>query len=152
MFYHGCPYTESNSSTLTLRVPSGNTTSTAQGKVYFTGSALHQNLSAILSNATVTMTFLVDGNGYIVVSSEEEFKPGTNLFAVYPSLLQDLVTRGVYVDSGVLIRGYELQPCKNLMPVSEDCEYTGCIDNAGISMYKVEYFMRQCLYKYFTCI
>ncbi len=131
-------YIESDSRTLVLRSSVVNNTSTVQGKVYIIGSDLHQNLSAICGSNNDTITFLLDGNGYIVASSEEEHRPGTNLFGVYPCVLRDLVTRGLYIDSGVLIRGYELQACTNLLPFMNTCEYTGCIDNAGMSMYKVD--------------
>lgn len=128
---------ESDFRALVLRSVIVNNTSTALGKVYVNGSPLHQNLSAICRSTNDTFALLLDGNGYIVASSEEDYRTGANLNAVYPSVLQDLVTRGAYVDSGVIVRGYELQACKNLRPDAGACEYTGCIENAGPSVYKV---------------
>ncbi len=73
----------------------------------------------------------------MVAANTEDYTPGTNLFVIFPSVLQDLVSKGVYVDSERAITGYELQPCKKLMPFINTCGFTGCIDNAGFSVYKV---------------
>ena len=99
-------------------------------KVFTSATILQQNLSTLLqdaSNVDDTAYFLLDLNGYIVAGGQS----GNHISDVFPGLLQDLVVRGIF--SKGLITGYELQSCE----MYSKRDFPGCIDNAGLSMYKV---------------
>ena len=101
-------------------------------KVFTSATILRQNLSTLLQNASNTNDaayFLLDLNGYIVTGDQS----GKHISEVFPHLLWDLVVRGVFSEG--LIKGYELQPCEMYSMV----DFPGCIDNAGLSMYKVKF-------------
>lgn len=112
-----------------------NTTSVVVGTVYINDSLLHVNLSTIIANNSTDETvILLDANGYVVAASMD-LPLGANFFTLNPSMRSDLVAVGLFAED--MIVGYELQPCRNLWPFSDTCEYTGCVDNAGTSVYKV---------------